>query len=640
MTYHGTTTSPPASTTPELLSLYAILIGIDNYLYPELRLHGAVNDAKNLQRYLEEHLGVPGANITTLCDQQATRVNILQAIRSLADDSRIKQGDRLVVYYAGHGASGPSADPQDEYVDLKQKSQFLLPCDFGAGPFEDGLEIYGIPATTVNAVLRRVAATKGNNITMILDCSHTGPHMTNDFGNDDLVNRGVDLPFSVPDTIDEELLSYAAASWAMSLPHCFLSQGIQSHAVLTACNAEGVARECLSERYGLFTSALIHALQLYPTGQLPLESILPKLSIPGQTPCWQQPMCYPPSLDISRLIRFPWPWSFPQPISSLKKKQHIIPYGFGGQMGNEDLSSGWRHAVPRRERGMTLCYTYDDMSVELYQSVSRTKIRSPAIEHDWSEVSLDEKHRAQLHIILTIDTVYFEMNDAIFGLKGLSPTNWRRLPVRLDPIAENIVAAIMAATRAFNFLRRESAGSGLRSNIRFDFTKVRYSESEYDEWLVPLTIPEGPNLHKKDAITVYVDPSDSDAMYGAQLANTSSSGLYLAVLFFDNDFSVVSLHDSLIVKFLAPGETWTIGFGEDGGQPWTYVLQDDQMYDVGYLKIFVSARPMDLSCILQDSPFRNVGERRMQYPQPSEWHYDTLRIPLIQKRHSHTLTAQ
>ncbi len=91
-----------------------MLIGIDGY--PYYPLHGCVSDAKLMERYLIDDLGVPSNRIQLLLGTSGvevnpdlgiispTRANIIRTLYSLIDNCNIKRGDNIVVYFAGHGA--------------------------------------------------------------------------------------------------------------------------------------------------------------------------------------------------------------------------------------------------------------------------------------------------------------------------------------------------------------------------------------------------------------------------------------------------------------------------------------------------------------------------------------------------------
>ena len=74
-----------------------------------------------------------------------------------------------------------------------------------------------------------------------------------------------------------------------------------------------------------------------------------------------------------------------------------------------------------------------------------------------------------------------------------------------------------------------------------------------------------------------------------------------------------------------------VGYGSGGWKPFGYELQEGQNLDVGFLKIYLSTQPVDLSGIQQQAAF--LGEPRTT----TDWHlkqqdaWDTILIPIIQR---------
>lgn len=81
---------------------WALVIGIDEYqdVNP---LSFAVNDADSVADALVEVLGFPKENVVKLCNGQATRVAIRKEFLAFAE--RCGPDDRVIVFFAGHGAS-------------------------------------------------------------------------------------------------------------------------------------------------------------------------------------------------------------------------------------------------------------------------------------------------------------------------------------------------------------------------------------------------------------------------------------------------------------------------------------------------------------------------------------------------------
>ncbi len=79
---------------------WAIVVGINRYRKPALRLHYAVNDAKSVTAALRK-IGFPERNIITLLDERATALAIRTAFNTLVGKTRLR--DRVFIFVAAHG---------------------------------------------------------------------------------------------------------------------------------------------------------------------------------------------------------------------------------------------------------------------------------------------------------------------------------------------------------------------------------------------------------------------------------------------------------------------------------------------------------------------------------------------------------
>jgi len=256
-----------------------------------------------------------------------------------------------------------------------------------------------------------------------------------------------------------------------------------------------------------------------------------------------------------------------------------------------------------------------------------------------------EKQCADIHAIFSDTVVRLEVNDLKLGVQGSSlgspVSGWRALPAVVHADSSTLRRVMAAAARYFHYLHVETQERQLLSSISVYFTKVVYSDDEYDEYLRPIALPVGPNICQDGFIKVFVDNSDDLAMYGLKLSNTRDIPLYVSVLFFDNDLSIVSFVEpsefSTVTSCLLPHLPVTMGYGQNGGDPWTYFLNENQPYDVGYIKLFISKEPIDLCYILQSTPFQDdvssglESESALQ-SELAHLRCDTLLIPVVQRR--------
>lgn len=152
--------------------IWALLVGINHYQSPALNtLHGCENDVDAMRIFLMNQMHVPDGQIKVLRSHEATRTAILQEFkRHLIDNPQIKRGDQILFHYSGHGSRMRSADPNepDGWDETLVAYDSRMP------------GIYDIPDKTLAGLLDQLAQAKskldavGDNITVILDCCHSG----------------------------------------------------------------------------------------------------------------------------------------------------------------------------------------------------------------------------------------------------------------------------------------------------------------------------------------------------------------------------------------------------------------------------------------------------------------------------------
>src|ERR1700712_4451251 len=146
---------------------HALLIGIDGY--EQCPLSGCVNDIDQVYAFLTDKLAVPPECIRRLdapgaastqspvADEFLPRYdNLAAALRELAGE-QVQRGDRVFIYYSGHGSY--------EKIPLAESYfEGLVPLDFE----EKGL-LFDVE---LNRFLQDIADRSGD-LTVILDCCHS-----------------------------------------------------------------------------------------------------------------------------------------------------------------------------------------------------------------------------------------------------------------------------------------------------------------------------------------------------------------------------------------------------------------------------------------------------------------------------------
>ena len=117
---------------------YALVIGINYFKTPEIRLNGCCKDAYNIKEILQNRFGFLNNNITILTDETANIAkepntsNIEEEFRKLVDKSS-KNGKFIVIFYSGHGTQTPDERGKDFEID--GKDECWIPSDYKSKGF-------------------------------------------------------------------------------------------------------------------------------------------------------------------------------------------------------------------------------------------------------------------------------------------------------------------------------------------------------------------------------------------------------------------------------------------------------------------------------------------------------------------------
>ena len=131
-------TAKPLQSNPNRV---ALIIGVEGYKSAAEAKY-AINDANMFQNYAEIVLGVPARNIKLLTNEQATRGEILLALKAWLPTVTQRDQSELFLFYAGHGM--PTADGSSAY---------LVPFDANVQLLEDT----GISRTRLYSEIKAVA---------------------------------------------------------------------------------------------------------------------------------------------------------------------------------------------------------------------------------------------------------------------------------------------------------------------------------------------------------------------------------------------------------------------------------------------------------------------------------------------------
>lgn len=117
-----------AASAPASARTIALLVGIGRYGGGIRPLAGPANDIPAMRTLLTTRMGAAAADIVVLQDQAATAAAIRRELQALV--TRSSPGDRVVIYFSGHGTS--AKDPNARSYNLPDGSGAFVPFDIDA----------------------------------------------------------------------------------------------------------------------------------------------------------------------------------------------------------------------------------------------------------------------------------------------------------------------------------------------------------------------------------------------------------------------------------------------------------------------------------------------------------------------------
>jgi hypothetical protein len=92
----------------------ALCVGINKFKnFPQYTLNGCVKDVADITALLKQFLGFNSSEIITLTDEQATKANIMAALKDMVQQAKAGNCNYLFMHLSTHGTQVPDQD-QDE----------------------------------------------------------------------------------------------------------------------------------------------------------------------------------------------------------------------------------------------------------------------------------------------------------------------------------------------------------------------------------------------------------------------------------------------------------------------------------------------------------------------------------------------
>ncbi|WP_316862342.1 caspase family protein [uncultured Cohaesibacter sp.] len=227
----------------------ALLVGVGTYPHsPSSNLRGPAIDLANMKTFLKQSWGFSDRDIGILKDSQATKKAIMHGLKDWLPNNT-KPGDRVVIYYSGHGGqvTDRNGDEQDG------KDEFISTADVGKGGKRTVDQL--VIDDELGAALGKLA---NREVIFISDSCHSGT-----------VTRGLTLSEGDEADITPRFMSFedddvkdAASRQTLQAPGRDeepLSRDIKAHLTISAAMPHQYSWD--SSEGGIFTRYLVEALQ-------------------------------------------------------------------------------------------------------------------------------------------------------------------------------------------------------------------------------------------------------------------------------------------------------------------------------------------------------------------------------------------
>lgn len=198
---------------------WALVIGISKFANPQYNLKYAAKDARDFYNYLITDAHFQKDHVLLLLDEQATKINILNAFGDKWLPNLCQEGDLAVVYVSTHGTLAEKDRGSQNYIVTYDTDATSL---FATGVNMD--ELYG-------QIKERI---KTDRALIVMDTCYSGGGVPGSKGLGDAAN------FSASD----------------------IAQGC-GHLVITSSSPSERSWESKSRPNGIFTSHLLDALRAY-----------------------------------------------------------------------------------------------------------------------------------------------------------------------------------------------------------------------------------------------------------------------------------------------------------------------------------------------------------------------------------------
>ncbi|GJJ09016.1 hypothetical protein Clacol_003237 [Clathrus columnatus] len=219
-----------------------------------------------------------------------------------------------------------------------------------------------------------------------------------------------------------------------------------------------------------------------------------------------------------------------------------------------------------------------------------------------------ERERAEIIVDIEKDGLvsFFTTNPyaSKYGIDRIRHT----VPARLEQVAH----VLRGIARWNYFFRRRNNGTAYLQSINIGFYRIEADKRTGKTNFV------GRDLNRSGRIDLPADPKE---LYSMHIYNDSDYELYPYLLYFDiREQSIVPyffppMNEETETEEPLPAHTsCTIGCTSDGMAPFVFALGDGETADIGFFKLYLTRSPIDISQILQESPFQHLKSSTSSLP--------------------------
>ncbi|VDB92291.1 unnamed protein product [Peniophora sp. CBMAI 1063] len=238
---------------------------------------------------------------------------------------------------------------------------------------------------------------------------------------------------------------------------------------------------------------------------------------------------------------------------------------------------------------------------------------------------------AQSDLVIRIGDTSFQytLREPLVGLYGDS----RQLQYSTKPSVRSIHRVLNSAAHFFRLFHNRPKQP--RLHVEFH-ALVQDEDAELGPDLRRPWAISGPNLYNSGLVDLV---ADDDTPYGIAVHNTSDRPLHVWAFYFNcSTLSITEYYrpprfERGAEPCLPPRGVLTIGYGPQGGLPYTFFLHEGQDMDVGCIKLFITTEAVDLSGFAQRSPFIRPESRSTRPAMElNDAAWDSTTITVVQRK--------